>query len=131
MRKEEKLKIGDKELLVKELKVSQIIKITKKFPDFEGKNLEEIMVVLQGIVPMCVEGIKVDEIMDMTPSEMKELYDAFKKANEVFFEMLDKVGLLETLARVKTAALEGLNASFVELSQQVTAEQQITDTPSS
>lgn len=122
MRKEEKIVLDDKEVIIKELKVSQIIKITKTFPEFEGKTMEEVFDIIKDIVPLCVEGINSEQLLDCTPSELKSLYDTFKEVNEVFFGMLDKAGITEAVVKMKDLALEGFSNSFVESSPMATGQ---------
>jgi hypothetical protein len=122
MIKQEQVTINGKDITVNELRVSQIIKITKRFPEFEGKELSDVLAILEEMLPLCIPDLTSNDLLDMTPTELKMLYESFKKANEVFFGMLDKAGILTVLAELKNSALESLNESFVELSRQDTPE---------
>jgi hypothetical protein len=50
--------------------------------------------------------LKVEDMMDMAPSELKVVYDAFAEVNSVFFDTARAVGLETLLSELKSAITE-------------------------
>jgi hypothetical protein len=93
MRKTERIKIDAFEITVKELTVKEIIGIGKistsedfDFMDFIKSNLT-----------LVLEGITIEDMMEMAPSDLKFIYEKFKEINGTFFEFAQQVGMEDLL----------------------------------
>lgn len=81
---------------------------------------------------MCVEGLTLEEADDLTPSEMKLIYDAFMEVNTVFFDLARQVeGEDPMLVGLRLAIKTDLITRFAFLSNADTTAPGTTDTASS
>lgn len=87
MRKTKRLKINDKEITVKELMIREIIEMADNDQIKSGVNVG-LLDIVKSILPNAVDGLTAEDMLDMYPSEIKTVYDAFKEVNEVFFGIL-------------------------------------------
>lgn len=53
---------------------------------------------------------KIEDLKELAPSEIKEIYDAFLEVNEPFLGLLEKVGVKEAVKKIVKAGL----SSFLE-----------------
>jgi uncharacterized protein YdeI (YjbR/CyaY-like superfamily) len=121
MRKQKIIKIDAKEITVRELRVKDIKEIIEK-----GENLSEGLNQIADILPLATD-LTLDQIEDMAPSELQIIWDAFREVNAVFFDLVAKTGIVETL---KSSILKDLTALFAASSDQATESPGNTDTPS-
>ena len=98
MRKHKTLKIDDREITVKELRVRDIMEA------FSGSdNAADFMGKLETLLPRFTDGITPADLQEMAPSEIKSIYDAFKEVNAVFFALAQEMGLAGAFAEIKEA----------------------------
>ena len=98
MRKTKTLEISgiEKPITVYELTVKQIIDLV------QGDWLKELGTEVfrsqfdTNILPMC-STIKSEQLLNMAPSEAKEIWDAFKEVNSTFFDLARQAGFQEIL----------------------------------
>lgn len=98
MRKTETLEIEGykKRFTVNELTVKEIISLMDD-DTFKETSLESFKKGLdEKILPLCTN-VKVDDLIAMAPSEIMEIWEAFRKVNASFFEVAQKMGLTELL----------------------------------
>jgi hypothetical protein len=95
---------GGKSYEVKELTVEQILRTIDEFGS-AGTDLEALKSQADKFLPWVVN-LKIDELKEMAPSEIRQVYDDFMEVNDSFFALarglgLDKVGssLKEALAK--------------------------------
>ena len=119
MRKVKIIKIDDQEITIKELRVRDIYELAasdEKLPMMER---------LEDALSRCSDTSK-EKLMDMTPSELEELWAGFREVNSSFLSLAEKAGLgsiFETIkATFQNALSSNLQQLFAESSQQVTAE---------
>lgn len=120
-RKQKTIKIDGKTVEVYELTVKQII----EFKDFftEKKDSNEVEVIFDAIQSKVhlMTSLAYEQFLDLTPSDIKTLYEAFKEVNVVFFEILSKVGLFDLITQageqIKQQTLSSMSAS--SLSQDI------------
>lgn len=132
----------EKEVVVKELSVAQIINIADdndifgdKEEDDEGKN-DNIKKFAESIdsklLPLCIN-IKLEDFKKMYPSDIKEVYNAFKEVNAVFFDLARQSGMTEVIENLKEEVIKSLQEEFlklpVDLLNQDTQESSNTGTP--
>ena len=104
MRKREPIKIDKREITVKELTVREILEIAElKNVTSDNLSIDVFKKEFSNYLPRAVEGVKVEDLLDMAPSELKEIYDKFKEVNGVFFDVARSVGLGELMDNIKTA----------------------------
>lgn len=142
-RKRKTIKIDDREITVLELTVQDILDFIedenvtgdddlKKPPDElspkpVGGSPKDL---IDELLPKATD-IKLAALKKMAPSEIKEIWDAFKEVNAVFFEAAQNVGLGGLLNKFKAALLEDFGGLLVGLLREDTPTPSDTDTPSS
>ena len=114
MRKEKKIKIGEKEITVYEMKIREIIEL------FDGLDEDEgIATQIEAILPRITDA-RTEDLLDMTPSEAKEIYDAVREINAVFFEVARGMGMEAIGLQIKDAILQDFKQAFASSSKQDT-----------
>jgi len=87
-------------------------------PPEEKIGFDQIKKALEKNLTLAVEGVSVDEMLDMAPSDLKTIWDEFKGVNTVFFEVVQKVGmgaLLHNIAQVIQRDFLNFVADFSKL----------------
>jgi hypothetical protein len=111
LRKHKSIKIDDKEITVRELRVKDLIELLDRTgADPNNANLLEA---LRTFLPKCSD-LTVDDLTGMAPSEIKQVYDAFKEVNEVFFETARGLGLGNVVADLKNSIRKEFSAAFAD-----------------
>ena len=110
MRKIKTIKIDDKEIIVKELRVKEIRDMLSKSEKIKGAD--DIFAML----PACVN-VKTAELDEYAPSELQLIYDAFREVNAVFFGLAAKSGIFGIL---KNSILKNLTNICADLLPQGT-----------
>jgi hypothetical protein len=124
MRKQELVKIDDHEIVVKELKVKHVYELIE---NLSSLNLDSIRTVW---IPRVTD-LAPEELLEMYPSEIETLYDAFVKVNSSFFRISKKLGLPEVFEAVKRKILSEFSNSSAFLSRPAMPTFGTTDIPSS
>lgn len=111
MRKHKITKIDDKEITVRELRVRDLIEL------LDGTGVDpksaNILEALRTFLPKCSD-LTVDDLIGMAPSEIKQVYDAFKEVNEVFFETARGLGLGNVITDLKNLIRKEFSAAFAD-----------------
>jgi len=113
MRNTDTVTIDDKKYTINELTVKEIMTV--------GNALMESDLDLVKIKNMLPEYLKLtssitlDELIDMAPSDIKELIDKWKEVNSSFFDISRQVGLTDFLAEFKVALISLAKAEFGKL----------------
>lgn len=121
MKKQITVQIESKRFTISELTVEQIIELstsTKIGDDFsmlvgEGMPLakiftnftEELKIILEKSCDFSLEDLK-----QLAPSEIKQLFEAFKEVNADFLLLLREVGVIPALVKIK----EQMAANFLK-----------------
>lgn len=109
MRKSKMITIGDgKEITVKELRIKEILSL------FDDDNKDDFIGTLKVALPEYV-GISYDELTELTPSEVEEIWVSFKEVNSVFFAISGKILPENLLDLVREKVGEILRGEFAEL----------------
>ena len=99
-----KIEGHEKSFIVNELSVKEIIGLMQD-EGIQGTDLGSLKSVFtEKLLPLCVN-MGVDELVEMVPSEIMQIWDHFKEMNKDFFEMAQKLGLADVVADLKTAAI--------------------------
>lgn len=128
--------VKDKTISVFELTVKDVKKlwqdITGATPETAGKPFFSNEKIMRDYWDKCVHGIKLEDADDMTPSELKIVYDAFLEVNAIFFDLaLQLEGENPLLKGLRITLLDDLMLRFAALSFEATPESGTTATPSS
>ena len=127
------VEIGDnKSVTVHELKVGQIINLLGD--EALSKDGELGMGSIQTFAKrhlVNATDLSLDDAIDMAPSELKVVYDAFAEVNSVFFDIARSVGLEKLLAELKTAIVEDFSKLLAGSLSEDMPGLSTTDTPSS
>ena len=123
MRKQKTIKIDEKEITIKELRVKDIRDIIEQGDKIVSGGLDQI----EKILPLATD-LPLSQIEDMAPSELQIIWNAFREVNAAFFDLVAKTGLVEAL---KSSILKDLTALFVTLSKPAIESPGNTDTLSS
>jgi hypothetical protein len=118
MRKRKTIKVDDREITVKELTVKEILEIGNRIADQDKAgdvSLGAIKAALGNHLGMGVEGVQVDDLMEMAPSEIDSIYQAFKEVNAVFFEVAQQAGLKDLLRTLQEAVKRDFLKSLAAL----------------
>ena len=94
MRKTKRIKVDNREITVKELTVSELLSF---FEEGETLSLET----LGRLLEVATEGLDMEGLKGMVPSEIKGVWEAFKEVNAVFFDTVRALGLCEAVAEIK------------------------------
>lgn len=130
------VKVAGKNITVFEMTVKDIKKL---WDDLTGTNMESSETSLISNDQLirthwdkCIHGITLEESEDMTPSELKIIYDAFSEVNAIFFDLslkLARENLL--LTKLRAAIMEDLLRRYVVSLPPDTMESGTMDTVSS
>lgn len=126
MRKHKTLKIDDKEITVKELRVKDVIDIfgdTNRDTGLFDKAKE--------FLPRFTDNLTLDDLIAMAPSEIKTVYDDFKEVNAVFFDVAREMGLNNVLQELKASIQREFSGTLAASLRQAIPAPLTTDTPSS
>lgn len=136
------IKIGNREFTVQELTVREIINLVSGsvfyrepvgdggneadvktdgeesvvdwslFKEFSGigTDLEKMMSI------SCVD-FKLEDLIDMAPSSIRKVVDAFNEVNNDFLSVLKALGVAEALSEIRDAALSRFSKMLVTLSK--------------
>lgn len=107
MRKKKDLKLDDREITVKELTVREILEVGNELSEQvkgEDFGLDLLKKALGKHFSKAIDGLTLESLLELAPSEIDLVYKAFKEVNKVFFVVVDQMGLGELLKTLKEAA---------------------------
>jgi hypothetical protein len=113
MRKTATITINDRVVTVHELTNRQIWDLRQQYSDISTAGMVDIM------LPLCVDCSK-DFLMDLTPSETKVLLEKFKEVNEVFFDLLGSLGIMDALGGIKETVAANMKSLLSNSSSEAT-----------
>lgn len=94
----------DKSFVVKELSVKEIISLMQD-EGIQAQDLESLKAVFTDrLLPLCVN-VGLNELMEMVPSDIIEIWNHFKDMNKDFFDMAQSLGLADLIGDLKKAAI--------------------------
>jgi len=101
MRKSKTVKIDEKEITVKELRVKDIRTVLEIA---EHAEEDDLLKQAEALLPLVTD-IKLDDIEEMAPSEIKILWEAFREVNADFLSVIGRLGIEETFVKLIQAHL--------------------------
>lgn len=67
------------------------------------------------IFDISIKGLEWEQVEDLSPSQLKELYDAFQQVNKLFFEIAQKLGIPDALKELLGSLKEDYLKVFASL----------------
>jgi hypothetical protein len=120
MRKHEVIEIDGKKITVSELRVKDILSL---FQGEDGKlgsvKVSEIISRAKDAIPLAV-ACSTEELSEFAPSELEEVWEAFKRVNAVFFKVVDGLGLAGVLNDLKDSAVRIFSSLYFSLLSEAT-----------
>ena len=109
MRKSKTVNIDDKRIEVYELRVKDVRMILDAADD-----MGDMSVALGKVLPVATS-LTVDEFEELAPSEIKQLWAAFREVNEDFLDPLDRAGVGQMIL---ASIQETLTEAFADSSKE-------------
>jgi hypothetical protein len=118
-------------IIVKEFTTSEVFEFftLDKLP--KDASLDAFQEQLKEYLPKCIEGASLDDLKQLPPSKLKEIWLAFKECNSVFFEVAQTLGLGNLVERLRSAFVSDFGRMFANSLKRVTDLLPGTGTPSS
>jgi hypothetical protein len=121
MRKTKTFKIegNDKSFEVRELKVKEIIGLLQDASSKAERSTElfGLKEVLEDNFLPLVSNVTMDDIQEMTPSELEIVYNHFKEVNKAFFDIARTTGFQEIVNELKSIFISDFSALLASLSK--------------
>lgn len=128
----------EKPITIYELTVGQIIHLAEDDGPFSrtGNNKGLKGILDSDLLQVC-STLKFEDLLNFTPSELKQIWDAFREVNKTFFETARQVGLTGLLEEmmekfkgsIQNLMQEELSKLLAGSSRPVIQESSTTDTP--
>lgn len=109
MRKVKTIKIDEKEITVKELRVKDIKKIIDEFALGDIKGIGDFYSFIIKYIPDVI-GLAANDFEELAPSELTLIFDAFCEVNADFLLRMEKVGALSVLRMIPENIRKSLTA---------------------
>lgn len=103
---------GDVE--VKELTVSEILKLMQHEGD--DTSLKGFVDMVGEFLPLATN-LKMEQLKDMAPSDIKVVWEKFREVNDTFFEVSQQVGMGDLLGQLKKAIIKDFGKLLVSSSK--------------
>jgi len=117
MRKSKIIKIDDKEITVKELRVKDILSVF----DMAGqKGIDDWSKQIETFLPKITTGISIEDLKKMAPSEIKQIVDAVKEVNNDFLAVARTLGLGKLIGDLKKTILNDFSGLLADSLEAVT-----------
>jgi len=118
MRKTKTFKIEgyDQTFEVKELRVKEVLdffQVTTESTDIDSFKNQ----IIDKLLIKC-SNIEFDDLLEMTPGEIEEIWKHFREVNNSFFVMARSTGLQKMFQEIQKAIIKDLSTMFVSLSKQ-------------
>lgn len=114
MKKLKEVIINERKFNVAELTVGQIIEVAQDSTVFNSLanlspesgnsisiSFQFISKELSSVMGKCCD-FKLEDLKELTPSEIKQLLQAFQEVNSDFLELLGEVGIITALKKIQT-----------------------------
>jgi hypothetical protein len=99
-------------VIVKEFTTAEVFRLFSfdKLPT--DASLDSFSKQVQDYLPMCLEGADLEQLKELPPSKLKEIWLAFKECNSVFFAVAQTMGLGELGERLRSAFVSDFLRTF-------------------
>ena len=106
MRKQENLKINDKKVIIKELRVKDVYKFGSRLSNLkDGVQVADLTGIVQEILPE-ISNISSEELLELSFSELEEIEKCFWEVNKSFLRQLDRLGIKDKVKKMINLDLE-------------------------
>jgi hypothetical protein len=116
MRKSTKIKLDDREYTLLEVRPIDVLSLLPGDGDLaEGEEQvggESWRELFQKALPLVCEGLDFDGLVQLAPSEIEELWKAFKEVNASFFKIAGWLGMETMVDKAVAAIRQGLAGEF-------------------
>lgn len=122
MRKHKTVKIDNREIAIKELRVRDILDIFNaagKSTEGAQDDLALFMGIFREHLPKVTD-VAPEDLLELAPSEIKVLLAAFEEVNEDFFGLARRLGIDQILVRLREAILADFSALAADFFRQAT-----------
>lgn len=115
MRKTHSFKIEnyDRSFEVYELTIRQIINLMQDEKISENLTLNAFREFFGETILPAVSNVKIEDLLDMAPSDIKVIWDKFQETNSVFFGAARQLGLEEIISNLRRAITEDFSKLLV------------------
>jgi hypothetical protein len=110
MRQRKTVKIDDKEIVLKELTVEDILELQDRIGD-DTSNAGFFDLVKE-LLPKITTDLTVEDLKKMAPSDIEKLIDGFKEVNAPFLRGIAWAGLGDLLPELRKAVMKDLLKSL-------------------
>jgi hypothetical protein len=128
MRKSKTIKIDEKEIDIKELRVKDILEI---FDMFGQEGIGDLENQIQTFLPMFTKDISLEDLKSMAPSEINQIVDAAKEVNSYFLSIARRLGLGKLIKDFQEAIMTDFSGLLAGSLKQVMSKSLNTDIPHS
>ena len=118
-------------VIVKEFTTAEVFNLLnfEKLPT--DASLESFTKQIQEYLPICLEGATLEQLKELPPSKLKEIWLAFKECNSVFFGVAQTLGLGALGEHLRSAFVRDFLRIFANFTKPDTVTSSTTDTPTS
>lgn len=108
---------GGVKVLVQEVSVRRVMKVLPFLPAKkaeEGMEAEPEKPFIENLDELLASvcGLSAEGLLDMYPSDIEQLWQAFREVNSFFFKMAEKLGLTEQLGAILRLILDGVGSQL-------------------
>lgn len=119
-RKTAEIEIGDLIVTVNELTVREIKTFWQELMTIQPSMGLTMTSELASLWDVAIQGLSIEDIEDMTPTQLKGIYDKFLEVNDTFFDLARKFeGDNPVLAELRQSVLADLYRSFLIAQQSI------------
>ncbi len=118
-------------IIVKEFTTAEVFEMFAMDKIPKDASFESFQEQLKEYLPKCLEGASLEDLKQLPPSKLKEIWLAFKECNSVFFGVAQTLGLGSLIERLRSALANDFGRIFAASLNRVTNSLPGTDTPSS
>ncbi len=113
-RKSVKKHLGEKEVVIRELRVKDIIELFQLADQNKENPVDMLKDHIAGYLPRVTENLSLDDLLEAAPSEIDELIAGFQEVNQSFFTLTKRLGLDKLMDQVKLAISNDFSGLFAE-----------------
>ena len=120
MRETKTIKIDDREITVKELRIGEILEFWNEVWETQGISIPEIQKIVDKLLPVIAPELTLEKMRAMAPSELRVVWDAFREVNSDFFEVVRPEDIGRILTELKKVFFGDLGSLFADSLSQAT-----------
>jgi hypothetical protein len=106
-RKSATIKLDDKEITIKEMRVKDVIAFFNEVQE-TNNSIPALIEAAKKLMPAFID-VDADYLLELAPSEIKGIWEKFKEVNTDFFDVLKGLGIMDLLDKIKTDMVGNLS----------------------